>query len=359
MAVKTNTAKIKELRRMATEFLLSEHCGDCIAPCQLACPAEIDIQGFVAHIANGQPGEAAKLIREKLPLPSSVGRVCPRFCEKECRRNLVDEPVSICALKRFAGDFELAAGISFMPKVKSDTGKQVAVVGGGPAGLAAAYYLSLEGHRVTIFDAAPKLGGMMRYGIPEYRLPKEVLDQEIEVITSLCENVFTNKVMGRDFTINQLKIMGYAAVFLSLGSWANQSLGLPGEELAGVYSGIQFLREIASSRTVPVGNRVVVIGGGNTAMDAARTSVRLGAEEVTVVYRRSRNEMPASLHEIEQAEEEGVNFELLTAPVGFIGENGRVRSISCIRMRLGEPDSSGRRRLCRYGTQPLRSRWTL
>ena len=254
----------------------------------------------------------------------------------------MDEPVSICALKRFAGDFELIAGSSHTPKVKTDSGKQVAVVGGGPAGLAAAYYLALEGHRVTIFDAAPKLGGMMRYGIPEYRLPKEVLDQEIQAIAGLCQNVFLNKVMGRDFTISQLKKMGFNAVFIGIGSWANQSLGLSGEKLAGVYSGIQFLREVASGRRVPVGSRVVVIGGGNTAMDAARTSVRLGAGEVTVVYRRSRNEMPASRHEVEQAEEEGVKFELLTAPVGFIGKDGRVQAITCIRMCLGEPDNSGR-----------------
>lgn len=344
MIVRTNTEYITDLRRLGLELLFSEHCGDCIAPCQLACPAGIDIQGFIAHIANGRPREAAQLIREKLPLPASVGRVCPRFCETDCRRNLIEGPVSICALKRYAGEVDLADGAPFIPAVKSDTGKQVAVVGGGPAGLTAAYYLALEGHRVTIFEAAPHLGGMMRYGIPEYRLPKAEMDKEIQVIANLCQNVFFNKALGRDFNIGQLKQLGFEAIFIAIGSWANQSLGLPGENMAGIYSGIYFLGEIAAQKPLTIGNKVVVIGGGNTAMDAARTSLRLGAEEVTVVYRRSRSEMPASPHEIEQADEEGVKFELLTAPVAFVGEQGQVRAIRCVKMQLGAPDSSGRRR---------------
>lgn len=344
MVVRTNTENIAALRRLAVELLLSEHCGDCVAPCQLACPAGIDIQGFVAHIANGRPAEAAKLIYEKLPMPASVGRVCPRFCEKECRRNLVDEPVSICALKRFAGDQPGVEGSFYIPRPKPGTGKQVAVVGGGPAGLSAAYYLALEGHQVTIFDAAPQLGGAMRYGIPEYRLPKEILDKEIQVITDLCQNVFCNKVLGRDFTIQQLRQMGFDAVFLGVGACQNQQLGLAGEQLEGAYSGIEFLRQVAMKNPITVGKRVVVIGGGNTAMDAARTAVRLGAEEVTVVYRRSSKEMPASPHEIEQAAEEGVKFILLTNPQCFLGEGGQVRAIQCLEMKLGEPDGSGRRR---------------
>ncbi len=344
MTVRTDTDNIIDLRRLGLELLLSEHCGDCVAPCQLACPAGIDIQGFIAHIANGQTREAVKLIKEKLPLPASVGRVCPRFCETDCRRNLIDGPVSICALKRFAGEHELTNGAAYVPTVKPDTGKQVAIVGGGPAGLTAAYYLALAGHRVTIFEAAPGLGGMMRYGIPEYRLAKAEMDKEIRLIVNLCQDVFCNKVLGRDFTIRQLKQLGFDAVFIGIGSWANQGLELAGEYMEGVYSGIGFLGEIASGKQITVGNRVIVIGGGNTAMDAARTSVRLGAAEVTVVYRRSRQEMPASPHEIEQAEEEGVKFEFLTAPVGFVGENGRVRAIQGVKMKLGEPDSSGRRR---------------
>ncbi|WP_333871032.1 NAD(P)-binding protein [Desulforamulus putei] len=344
MVVRTNTDKVIGVRRLGLELLLAEHNGDCVGPCQLACPAEVDIQGFVAHIANGQIQEAAKLIREKIPLPSSVGRVCPSFCEKECRRNLVDGPVSICALKRFAGDFGNVDGRPYVPPVKKDTGKQVAVIGGGPAGLAAAYYLALAGHRVSIFEAAPQLGGMMRYGIPEYRLPKTILDREIEVITGLCRNVFLNKALGRDFSLQGLKQMGFDAVFIGIGSWANQSLQLPGEDLKGVYSGIQFLREVASRQPIKVGNKVVVIGGGNVAMDAARTSIRLGAKEVTVVYRRTQEQMPANHHEIAQALEEGIKFQMLTAPVGFVGEQGSVTSLKCIKMQLGEPDASGRRR---------------
>lgn len=344
MIVRTNTERIIELRRLGLEFLLTEHSGDCISPCQLACPAGIDIQGFVAHIANGQPREASKLIKEKLPLPASVGRVCPKFCERECRRNLVDGPVSICDLKRFAGDFDLSRDNPYTSPAKPDTGKQVAVIGGGPAGLAAAYFLALEGHRVTILEATAQLGGMMRYGIPEYRLPKDILDKEIKVIADLCQDIFYNKVLGRDFTLRQLKQMGFDAVFVGIGSWANQSLKLPGEDLEGVYSGIQFLRQVAVKQPICLGHQVVIIGGGNVAMDAARTAVRLGTREVTVVYRRSREQMPANSHEIDEAMEEGVKFELLTAPVAFSGEQGRVSAIQCVKMRLGEPDSSGRRR---------------
>lgn len=342
MVVKTDTEKIIDVRRMGLEFILTEHNGDCIAPCQRACPAGIDIQGFIAHLANGQPAAADQLIREKLPFPSSIGRVCPAFCEEQCRRNLVDQPVSICYLKRYAGDQGRVNGQPMVPTIKNDTGKQVAVIGGGPAGLAATYYLALEGHRVTIYEAAPKLGGMMRYGIPEYRLPRDVLDQEIKTITDLCHNVFYNKVLGRDFTVAMLKQQGFDAVFLAIGSWANVSLKLPGEDLQQVYSGIGFLNEVASGWPVKLGQRVVVIGGGNVAMDAARTSVRLGATDVTVVYRRTRDEMPASAHEITQAMEEGVKFQMLTAPLGFCGQCETVDTLNCIQMELGEPDQSGR-----------------
>ncbi|WP_366921565.1 FAD-dependent oxidoreductase [Metallumcola ferriviriculae] len=345
MVIRTNTEKVKRLRKLCLEMMLSEHYGDCIAPCQLACPAGIDIQGFVAHIANGNPEEAAALIKEKLPLPASVGRVCPRFCEEECRRNLVDQPVAICTLKRYAGDCELGKDAAITsPALAPDTGKRVAVVGGGPAGLSAAYYLALKGHRISIFDASTQLGGMMRYGIPEYRLPKAALDYEIEAITCLCEKVFNNKKLGRDFTVGQLKQMGFDAVFVSIGSWSNQELGLENEALTGIYSGIDFLRQVGARMDTHIGDQVVVIGGGNTAMDAARTALRLGAAKVTVVYRRSREEMPASAHEISQAEEEGVKFSLLTGPVAFTGDQGSIETVSCIKMRLAEPDSSGRRR---------------
>lgn len=345
MVVRTNTEKIMGVRRLGLEFLLAEHSGDCVGPCQLACPAGVDIQGFIAHIANGQFQAAAKLIREKMPFPASVGRVCPSFCETACRRNLVDNPLSICALKRFAGDYGQVDGRPYVPEVKPDSGKHVAIVGGGPAGLTAAYYLALEGHHITIIEAAPELGGMLRYGIPEYRLPKAVLDQEIAAITELCENVLCNKALGKDFTISQLKQMGYDAIFLGIGSWSNATLNLPQEEeLTGVYSGIQFLWEVAQKKPLQLGKKVTVIGGGNVAMDAARTAVRLGAQEVTVVYRRSRDEMPANPHEVSEALEEGVQFAMLTAPTGFVETDGKVQGLKCIKMQLAEPDASGRRK---------------
>ncbi|PKM42379.1 MAG: pyridine nucleotide-disulfide oxidoreductase [Firmicutes bacterium HGW-Firmicutes-8] len=344
MVVKTNTEKTQALRRTALELLLAEHNGDCLAPCQMTCPAHIDIQGFVALIANDQVKEANKLIKETLPLPGSVGRVCPRFCEKECRRQLVDEPIQICWLKRYAGDNDLVDGEPFVPQPKPDTGKKIAVIGGGPAGLSAAYYLALEGHQITIFEARGGLGGFTRYGIPEYRLPKAELDKEIKLITDLCKDVQLNKTLGQDFTIDSLKEQGFDAIFIGIGAWSNTKLKVEGEDMEGVTSGIEFLEKVTDDKNIAVPARVAVIGGGNTAMDACRTAVRLGSKEVSCIYRRSRSEMPANPHEVHQAEEEGVKFELLTAPVGFVGENGKATGIKCVKMVLGEPDASGRRR---------------
>ena len=343
MEVTTNSETLTGLRQLALELLLSEHCGDCIAPCQKACPAEIDIQGFIAHLGNGQNKKAAALIKEKLPLPSVCGRVCPRFCEDACRRNIVDESVNICALKRFAGDYDLKAVSSYAPLAKPDTGHTVAVVGGGPAGLTAAYYLSLEGHRVTLFDAGPKLGGMLRYGIPEYRLPKALLDQEINLIADMCYEVRLGEVFGKDYSLADLKEQ-YDSVFMGLGCQSAQGLGLPEEGMPGMIKGIDFLRMMVEGRPPQLGSRVAVVGGGNTAMDAARTALRLGAEDVVVIYRRSRDEMPASPVEIQEAEEEGVEFRYLTNPTACFARDGRVSGLECINMELGEPDSSGRRR---------------
>jgi len=344
MVVRTVTDDLIESHRMALELLLSDHYGDCVAPCKLACPAGIDIQGYIGLIANGQYQEAVKLIRESNPLPLVCGRVCPRFCETKCRRNLVDEPVAINALKRFVADYEMSNGGPYVPEVKPATGHRVAIVGGGPAGLSAAYYLALEGHEVTIFESNPQLGGMMRYGIPEYRLPKAILDKEIAIIANLCHEVRCNTSLGRDLSIENLEEEGYEAIFLALGAQANQKMRVEGEDLPGVLSGIGFLRDVALGERVSLGQKVVVIGGGNTAIDAARTALRLGAEEITVVYRRSRNEMPANDEEIEQAGQEGIQFHFLAAPVKLIAQNGRVDSMECIKMALGELDSSGRRR---------------
>jgi len=344
MVVRTRTEVITSLRRMALELLLSDHYGDCLAPCTRACPAGIDIQGYLALIADGQYREALKLIKESNPLPLVCGRVCPRFCEAKCRRNLVDEPIAINMLKRFVADYDIESIEPYLPQPPKATGHKVAVVGGGPAGLSAAYYLAREGHEVTIYDASPKLGGMLRYGIPEYRLPKAVLDREIATITRLCRDVCLNVSLGKDFTLESLKAAGYEAVFLALGAWADQRMKIEGEDLPGVVSGIGFLNDVAQDKEVALGDRVAVIGGGNTAVDAARSALRLGSKEVVIVYRRSREEMPAHDEEVAQVEEEGIRIQFLTAPVRIHGRDGRVEAMECTQMALGEPDSSGRRR---------------
>lgn len=344
MVVRTDTEEIAGLRRMALELLLSAHYGDCEGPCKRACPAGIDIQGFIALIACGEYKEALKLIKEQMPLPAVCGRVCPAFCEQECRRNLVDEPLAICDLKRFVADIDLKQnGQAFRPQVKPPTGKKVAIVGGGPAGLSAAYWLAQEGHAVTIFEANPFLGGMLLYGIPAYRLPKDVLAREIALITELCEDVKLNTAMGRDFTVAELKAKGFDAVLVTIGAQASQSMRVPGEDLEGVYGGVDFLHAVASGDAPALSGHVAVVGGGNTAMDAARTSLRLGAREVSILYRRSRTELPARLEEIEEAEEEGVKFNFMTAPTRLIGKDGKLTAVECRKMALGEPDASGRR----------------
>ncbi|MDD5591239.1 MAG: NAD(P)-binding protein [Dehalococcoidales bacterium] len=344
MVIRTASDDLSDMRRMALELILSDHYGDCIAPCKLTCPAGIDIQGHIALTAQGKYREALALIKESNPLPLVCGRVCPRFCETECRRNRVDEPVAINSLKRFVADYDMNSKDQYLPEPKPATGRRVAIIGGGPAGLTAAYYLGLEGHTVTILEASPELGGMLRYGIPEYRLPKAILDKEIAAITRLCHKVRCNASLGKDFTIESLKKTGYEAIFIAIGAQANQKMRIEGENLPGVLSGIEFLRNVTLGNKVSLGNKIAVIGGGNTAMDVARTAIRLGVKEVNVVYRRSRLEMPANAEEIEQAEEEGVHFQFLTAPVKAEARAGKVAAMECIKMALGEPDNSGRRR---------------
>lgn len=348
MKVRTKSDRITLARKMCLDLLLSNHYGDCIAPCRLECPAGLDIQGYVSLIALGHLDRAVELIMERLPMPASIGRICPHPCETACRRNLVDEPVSICSLKRFAADNSSSSRKTpkkHKPSLLSS--KKVAVVGGGPSGLSAAYYLAGLGHSVTIFEAMPKLGGMLRYGIPEYRLPKKVLDSEIDyIVSSGAIDVRTGKSMGRDFSLDDLTgKMGFDAVFLAIGAWGDRSLGVDGEKSEGVISGIAFLKDVADGKPMDFsGKKVAVVGGGNTAMDAARTAVRLGALEVSIVYRRSRDEMPACKSEIAEAEHEGVKLRLLEAPKRVLSEGGRVKGLECTRMVLGEPDSSGRRK---------------
>ncbi len=317
------------------ELLMSAHDGDCVAPCQLNCPARTDCQGYVGLIANGEYDSAIKLIKNKIPLPASIGRVCPHPCEKACRRKNVEEPINIAQLKAFAA--------SYLPEIKEKTHARVAIVGGGPAGLTAAYYLNIMGHSVTVYDMMEKMGGMLRYGIPQYRLPKEVLDKEIAIIEKSGVKLVNNVKLGKDFTIESLKAEN-DAVIVAVGAWKSSSMRTPGEDLEGVYGGIDFLRNVIEGNPPEIGARTAICGGGNTAMDACRTAVRLGAKEVYVIYRRTRNEMPADALEIDEAEEEGVIYKFLTNPISFNGENGKLKSVTLQVMELGEPDASGRRR---------------
>jgi formate dehydrogenase major subunit len=343
MRIWTDTEDVRAVRRMALELLLSNHRGDCEAPCKTTCPASVDVQGYIALVAQGQYREATKLVKEVNPFPLSIGRVCPRPCEGECRRNAVDGAVGIDYLKRFAADWDAQHGEPWSPEVAPPSGKRVAMVGAGPASLTAAYYLSQRGHAVTIYEALPAPGGMLRYGIPEYRLPKETLDLEIGLITGLGATVEYGTALGCDFTLADLLDRGFDAVFLGLGAMDSRLMKVPGEDLDGVWAGTEFLKKITLGEKVEMGRKVAIIGGGNTAIDASRTCVRLGAERVTIVYRRSRQEMPAWDVEVEAAEHEGVEMHFLAAPTKIEGE-GRCERMEYIRMELGEPDDSGRRR---------------
>lgn len=343
MVINTNTPRVRRSRKIALELLISDHTGDCKGPCSLNCPAGTDCQGYVKLISEGKFKEAVELVKERVPLPASIGRVCPHPCETACRRKLVEEPISIAFLKSFAVDEDLKSGNKFMPEVKKASGKTVGIIGGGPAGLTAAYFLAVKGHKVTVYDAMPKMGGMLRYGIPQYRLPKEVLDAEIGSIEELDVEMKNNIKIGNDITLDEIR-KSHDAVIVSIGAWTSSSMGVEGENLDGVLGGIDFLRSVAMRNPVDIGKKVAVIGGGNTAMDACRSAVRLGAKEVYVIYRRTRAEMPAEKVEIDEAEEEGVIYKFLCNPSEIIGENGRVKAVKLQKMMLGEPDAGGRRR---------------
>lgn len=342
MVVNTESKRVVQSRKIAMELLMSAHDGDCVAPCQLNCPARTDCQGYVGLIANGEYEAALKLIKNKVSLPASIGRVCPHPCETACRRGKVDESINIAQLKAFAADMDLNSD-SYLPEKSTPTGKEIAIIGGGPAGLTVAYRLAISGHEVTVYDMMEKMGGMLRYGIPQYRLPKEVLDKEIAIIEKLGVKMINGVKLGKDFTVASLKAQN-DAVIVAVGAWKSSSMRTPGEELDGIYGGIDFLRAVALKQEINIGDKVVICGGGNTAMDACRTAVRLGAKEVYCVYRRTRNEMPAEDIEITEAEEEGVQFKFLTNPISFNGEDGKVKSVTLQLMELGEPDASGRRR---------------
>ncbi len=343
MIIRTTSDALASYRKIYLQALLRHHWGDCVAPCVLRCPAHIDIQKYIYHVNCGNFAEALAVIKESNPLPGVCGRVCPHPCETDCRRNALDGAVNINGIKRFVADWDAVQMESYKPVCLPDTGHRIAIVGAGPAGLTAAWFLKRMGHSVTIFEMQEAAGGMLRWGIPYYRLPEKDLDAEIQSILDLGVQIFYNKKLGRDFTLESLKRDGFEAVFLGLGAQKATAIGAKGEDSPGVMSGLDILARLARGDKPDLGDRVIVIGGGNTAMDAARSAVRLGVKEVVVAYRRTRQEMPAQPIEVEEAIEEGVNIQFLTAPVS-ITQSGGALQMTCIKMALGEPDKSGRRR---------------
>ncbi len=335
----------------------AQRCLNCKKPlCVQGCPVEIDIPRFIKLLAEGDPEAALAKIKEKNSLPAICGRVCPQEnqCEKLCILGKKGEPIAIGALERYCADWGRAhQSGEQLPEVKATKGK-VAVVGSGPAGLTAAADLAQMGYQVTVFESLHAPGGVLRYGIPEFRLPKEIVDYEVKYLEKLGVEIKTNFLIGKTLTLKELFDQGYQAIFIGTGAGLPYFLGIPGENLNGVYSANEFLTRVNLMKAykfpeydtpICLGQRVAVVGAGNVAMDAARTALRLGAEEVSIVYRRSREEMPARLEEIENAEEEGIIFRLLTNPVRLEGnETGDVTAMICQKMELGEPDASGRRR---------------
>lgn len=317
----------------------------CFPPCRKACPAEINIQAYIALTSQGKFKEALEVIRKYIPLPAICGRVCFSPCEEACTRKDIDEALSIRALKRLVADYELKTEKTEKPNpIPRKHDEKIAIIGSGPAGLAAAYELVKMGYPVTIFEKASKPGGMLRECIPEYRLPKEVLDIEIQHLVNLGLEIKTNTALGKDIAIDSLFNQGYKAVFLATGAPKCLNLNIEGENLDGILHSLDFLKDVNSGKRIKLGDKVAVIGGGNVAVDAARTAKRLGSSEVTIIYRRSEEEMPAHHREVEEAKLEGVNFLFLASPKRFVGKNGKVVSIECIRMSLGSPDETGRRR---------------
>jgi NADH-quinone oxidoreductase subunit F len=309
------------------------------APCSHTCPAGIEVPRYIRAVLDGDLDKGLAIIREKIPFPSVCGYVCVHPCESKCRRGQLDEPIAIRALKRYIADNAGKNGVK--PSAASPSGKKVAVVGSGPAGLTAAYYLAkLGGHAVTVFEALPQTGGMMRVGIPRYRLPAHVLDAEIDYIRQAGVTIKTGVKIN---DLATLKEKGFNAIFIATGTHAGMKMNVPGEDLPGISDCVTLLRDVTLGKKVKMGKRVAVIGGGNAAMDAARTARRLGAAEVTIFYRRTREEMPAADEEIEEALEEGIKIEFLTNPAQ-IKKNGDGLKLTCVRMKLGDIDESGRRR---------------
>jgi NADPH-dependent glutamate synthase beta subunit-like oxidoreductase/formate hydrogenlyase subunit 6/NADH:ubiquinone oxidoreductase subunit I/ferredoxin len=353
MKVQTQTDEVRRLRRTNLELIFSDHNAYCLPPCQNKCPSHIDIPGFLKQNAEGNFRESTRIFKRTIPFPSILGRVCPAPCEDHCRRDEVDEAIAIRDSHRYAGDQVIKAMLDEgldppLPfEVQAKTGRRVAVIGSGPAGMAAAYYLLINGHDVTVFERDPAPGGMLRYGIPQYRLPKvEVLEAEYESVTRLGGKIVCNQGLGRDFTLDDLQFQGFDSVLIAIGCYDTNKLGVPGEDAAEVLDGLEYLRTATLGLPYPghKGKRVVVVGGGFTSMDCSRTSVRQGAAEVTLVYRRDMKDMPAS-NEVHEAIEEGVTAIFQAGPTRVITDaKGKVTGIEFIRMVPGAPDPSGRRR---------------
>ena len=309
------------------------------APCQHTCPVGLDVPGYVALIKAGEFDKAYNIIMQRLPFPLSVGRVCHHPCEGKCRRGQIEDPIAIRHLKRFAADYAFEHGLEYLPQLKEKRKEKVAVVGAGPAGLSAAWDLAREGYQVTVFEALPVAGGMLAVGIPEYRLPKDMLNKEIETVKKLGVDIRLNTPVN---DIESLLKNGYQAIFIATGAHKGDKMGIPGEDLTGVFDAIDFLRATSLGKEVKVGQKVAVVGGGNSAIDAARVSLRKGAKEVHILYRREKRDMPAIVEEIEAAEEEGIHIHCLTAPVKVTG-GSKVDGVECVRMELKEFDKSGRK----------------
>ena len=318
------------------------------APCKAACPAHIPVQGYLKLAAQGRYTEALELIKTENPFPAVCGRICNKRCEAECTRGDVDEAVAIDEVKRFIADHDMHEETRFVPKMVNQIGRpyteKIAVIGAGPAGMSCAYYLAQKGYPVTVFDRNPVPGGMLTLGIPSFRLEKDVLNAEIDILKEMGVEFRCGVEVGKDVTIQQLRDEGYKGFYLAIGAQKSAKLHIPGEELEGVLGGVDFLREVNLGNEPGIGRRCAVIGGGNVAMDVCRSAVRLGAEETYVFYRRSEAEMPADPEEVREAMEEGVKFRFLSAPVEIIGTDGRVSAIKIEKMELGEPDERGRRK---------------
>ncbi len=315
------------------------------SPCMEACPAGVNVKSYVSLIAAGKFHDALKVVRERNPLPGICGRICTHPCESFCNRNEIDESVAICWLKRFIADYELKNPMSKPEKTTGKRRENIAIIGSGPAGLTAGHDLALLGYKVTIFEELSEPGGMLVAGIPAYRMPRDILKFEIDYIKDLGVEIKTNtRIKGKN-AVEGLIQKGYSSVFIAIGAHKGKKLNIPGEEdFEGFLDAVTFLRGVNFDEPKKPGEKVIVIGGGNSAIDAARTAIRLNCEDVNIVYRRTRNEMPANDAEIEEAENEGVNIHYLASPVNIIGKNGKVSGMECVKMELGEPDDSGRRR---------------